>query len=161
LGLTDSYCDISGVSDPNAIIPRNYGRGPGTFNVNLNLSKTFGFGGSKSSNVATTNQNQQGNQTSGNRQGGGGNRRGGGGGGAVMMGGGGFFGGGNEAKPYNLTIGINVNNLFNNVNYSTPVGSLTSPSFGRSRSTGGGFGFFGGGGGSANRRVELSARFSW
>lgn len=161
LGLTESYCDISGISDPNAIIPRNYGRGPGSFNVNLNLSKTFGFGGSKSSNVATTDQNQPQNQTRGNRQGGGGNRRGGGGGPVMMGGGGGFFGGGGEAKPYNLTIGINVNNLFNNVNFSTPVGSLTSPSFGRSRSTGGGFGFFGGGGGSANRRIELSARFNW
>jgi hypothetical protein len=73
----------------------------------------------------------------------------------------GFFGGGSESKPYNLTIGVNVVNLFNNVNFSTPVGSLTSPSFGRPRSTGGGFGFFGGGGGSANRRVELSMRFSW
>jgi hypothetical protein len=159
LGLTDSFCDTSGVSDPNAIIPRNYGKGPASFNVNLNLSKTFGFGGSKSS-VASNDQTQ--NQTPGNRRGGGGgggNRRGGGG--PVMMGGGGFFGGGNESKPYNLTLGINVQNLFNNVNFSTPVGSLTSPSFGRSRSTGGGFGFFGGGGGSANRRVDLSMRFSW
>jgi len=162
--LTERYCDISGIDDPNAIIPRNYGLGPGSFNVNLNLSKTFGFGGSKSNVAANTNQNGQGNQTTGNTGGGrrggggGGNRRGGGG---MMGGGGGFFGGGNESKPYNLTLGINVQNLFNNVNLSTPVGSLTSPSFGRSRSTGGSFGFFGGGGGSANRRVELSMRFSW
>ena len=170
LGLTETYCDMSNVSDPNAVIPRNYGRGPASFNVNLNLSKTFGFGGSKTSNVAANTQpNQQGNQNQGNRRGGGGNNRGGGGGnrqgggGPVMMGGGGGFfgGGGSEGKPYNLTIGINVVNLLNNVNFSTPVGSLTSPSFGRPRSTGGGFGFFGGGGGSANRRVELSMRFNW
>jgi hypothetical protein len=167
LGLTNSFCDISGVADPNAIIPRNYGQGPGSFNVNMNLSKTFGFGGPKKSAVAATTQNGQQNQTGGgrnNRGGGGGGNRGGGGGGPVMMGGGGggfFGGGGNEGKPYNLTLGVNVANLFNTVNLSTPVGSLTSPSFGRSRSTGGGFGFFGGGGGSANRRVELSARFSW
>jgi uncharacterized membrane protein YgcG len=162
LRLTESFCDISGISDPNAIIPRNYGKGPASFNVNLNLSKTFGFGGSKS-NVAANTQN--GNQNGGNRRGGGGgggNRRGGGGPQMVMMGGGGGFGGGgNESKPYNLTFGINVQNLFNNVNYSTPVGSLTSPSFGRPRSTGGAFGFFGGGGGSANRRIDLSMRFSW
>ena len=168
LGLNDSFCDISG-QDPNAIIPRNYGRGPGSFNVNLSLNKTFGFGGSKNS-AAANNQQQPANQTTGNTGGGnrrggggGGNRRGGGGGGPMMGGGpgGGFFGGGNESKPYNLTLGINVNNLFNNVNFSTPVGNLTSPTFGRPRSTGGGFGFFGGGGGSANRRVELTARFSW
>jgi hypothetical protein len=58
-------------------------------------------------------------------------------------------------------LSVNVQNLFNTVNLGTPVGSLTSPSFGRSRSTGGGFGFFGGGGGSANRRIDLQARFSW
>ena len=174
LQLTPSYCDVSGVSDPNAIIPRNYGKGPSSFNVNLNLSKTFSFGGSGNSvaaNTQTQPQTQQGNQNAGggNRRGGGGNRRGGGGGGGnrgggggpMMMGGGGGFGGGGENKPYNLTFGINVQNLFNNVNYSTPVGSLTSPSFGRPRSTGGAFGFFGGGGGSANRRIDLSARFSW
>jgi hypothetical protein len=172
LGLTNSFCDISG-EDPNAIIPRNYGKGPGSFNVNMNLSKTFGFGGEKRSAVATTDPNQQGNQTAGNKTGNrrGGNRRGAGGGGAARGGGGavrggggggGFFGGGGDTgKPYNLTLGINVSNLFNTVNLSSPVGSLTSPSFGRSRSTGGGFGFFGGGGGSANRRVELSMRFSW
>jgi hypothetical protein len=168
LGLTESYCDIAG-QDPNAIIPRNYGRGPGSFNMNMNLSKTFGFGGSKNRAAAasTNDQPQPGAQTPGNRGGGGGNRRagGGGGGGPVRQGGGGpggFFGGGGDTgKPYNLTLGVNVQNIFNTVNLSTPVGSLTSPSFGRSRSTGGGFGFFGGGGGSANRRVDLTMRFSW
>jgi len=38
-----------GLLDPNptpgeAILPRNFGRGPGLFSVNLRLSKTFGFG---------------------------------------------------------------------------------------------------------------------
>ena len=38
-----------GLLDPNptpgdAILPRNYGRSPGQFNVNMRLSKTFGFG---------------------------------------------------------------------------------------------------------------------
>jgi len=57
--------------------------------------------------------------------------------------------------------------LLNNVNLNTPVGNLVSQRFGQSTSTGGGFGGFGGGGGggggggTANRRIELSARFSW
>lgn len=161
LGLTNAFCDISGVSNPDTtIIPRNYGQGPGTVVVNLNMSKTFGFGGKKVPATAA------GGQGGGNRGGGGGNR--GGGGGApqmVMMGGGGggmFGGGGDNRNPYSLTFGMNIQNLFNNVNLSSPVGSLTSPSFGRSRSTSGGFGFFGGGGGgSANRRVDLSVRFSF
>ena len=88
----------------------------------------------------------------------------------VMMGGGGgpmggFFGGSDSRKPYNLNLSLNFNNLLNNVNYGSPVGNLASSRFGQSLSTIGGFGGFmgggGGGGGSANRRVELSARFSW
>lgn len=180
--LTASYCNVSGISNLNAVIPRNYGIGPGSFVVNMNLSKTFGFGGPKES--ARNNQgNQQGNQQGnnqggnnrgnngggGNRGGGGGNRGGGGGGGqqVIMMGGGGgggmmmMMGGGDTPKPYNLQLGINVNNLFNNVNLSNYQGAITSPLFGQPTSIGGGFGMFGGGGGSANRTVRLSARFSW
>lgn len=168
-GLNAEYCNISGISNPNDIIPRNYGKAPGSVVVNMNLSKTFGFGGPKANPVA---QNGQGNQQGGNNQGGGnrggqggGNRGGGGGPQMVMMGGGGggmmgMFGG-ETSKPYNLTLGVNVNNLFNTNNLGTPQGSITSPFFGQSVGTGGGFGFFGGGGGSANRRVNLSARFSW
>ena len=72
-----------------------------------------------------------------------------------------MMGGGDTPKPYNLQLGINVNNLFNNVNLSNYQGAITSPLFGQPTSIGGGFGMFGGGGGSANRTVRLSARFSW
>ncbi len=122
--------------------------------MNMNLSKTFGFG------------KAEGGGAQGAERGGAGGGRGGvmggmmgGGGGRGGMGG--FFGGGDTRKPYNLTIGINVRNVLNTVNDGTPSGSLTSPFFGRSNSSGGGFGFFGGGGGSANRRVDVSARFNW
>jgi hypothetical protein len=170
LGLKNSFCDIGGISDPNAVIPRNYGKGPGSFITNLSLNKTFGFGGSTPA-VAS---NQSGGNGRGNRGGGGGTRgggggaaRGGGGPTIVAAGGGGggpmmmMGGGGDARKPYQLTVGINVQNLFNTVNFSNPVSSLSSPSFGQFRSTGGGFGPFGGGGGSANRRVDLSLRFSF
>jgi len=86
----------------------------------------------------------------------------------MMGGGGGMFGGGNERKPYNLNLSINFNNLLNKVNFGAPVGNLLSGRFGQYTSTGGGFfggfgpgGGGGGGGGSANRRIELQARFSW
>ncbi len=161
LGISSSFCDVAG-EDPNAIIPRNFGNGPRSFTVNLRLGKTFGFGKSP--------------QTVARNDGGaGGARGGGGGGGPVMMGGGGGGGGGGRMmiggggggdvrKPYNLNLSINVNNLFNNVNFGNPVGNLSSSRFGQSTSTGGGFGGFGGGGGgcsSANRCVQLQARFSW
>ena len=78
-----------------------------------------------------------------------------------------MFGGTNTNKPYNLNLGINFNNLFNTVNLGTPVGNIASGRFGQSTSIAGGFGGFGPGGGggggtgSANRRIELQARFSW
>ncbi|MBX7173060.1 MAG: TonB-dependent receptor [Pyrinomonadaceae bacterium] len=62
LGLTNSFCDINGVSDVNAIIPRNYGTGPSFATVNVRLSKTFGFGGEA---------NGGGNQMGGGMRGGG------------------------------------------------------------------------------------------
>ena len=159
LSLTSSFCDIAG-QDPNAVIPRNYGVGPAYFSVNVRVGKTFGFGKSAAS-------------TAGTGQGGG-NRGGGGAPGMVMLGGGGgrgpggggmggmFGGGGDARKPYNLNMSINFNNLFNTVNLGTPVGSLISGRFGQSTNIAGGFGGFGGGGGgTANRRIELSMRFSW
>jgi hypothetical protein len=170
LGLTNSFCDISGISDPTAIIPRNYGKGPNSFTMNLNLSKTFGFGSTGEPAVAANGGGRGGNNRGGGGGGGGGGARGGGGPGGgggpqmVMVGGPGGGGGGEARKPYQLTLGMNIQNLLNSVNFANPVSSMTSPSFGVSRSTAGGFGGFGGGGGggsSANRRIDLSVRFSW
>jgi hypothetical protein len=161
LGITTSWCDVSG-QDPTAIVPRNYGQSPRFFSVNLRIGKNFGFGKVAGAQVADNSQ-----RGGGGRQGGGGGGRRGPGGGAVMVGPGGFggFGGRGEVrKPYNLNIGINFNNLFNNVNLGSPIGNLASSRFGQSTSTVagfGGFGGFGGGGGTANRRVELQMRFSW
>jgi hypothetical protein len=163
--LSNSFCDVGDVSDMNAVIPRNYGEGPGTVMFNLNLSKTFGFGGGGAATAAAATQTED--RAAGGGQGGGQRVRMGGAGGGGPRGGGGrggmggFFGGGTDArKPYNLTLGINAQNVFNIVNQGNPVGSMTSPDFGRSRSNSGGFGFFGGGG-SANRRIDLQVRFSW
>src|SRR5690606_30504395 len=136
----NSFCDVAG-EDPNQIIPRNYGQGPKFFSVNLRLGKTFGFGSEGGSSAGDAGR---------------GGMRGRGGRGMGRMGG---FGGG-ERKKYNLNFGVNISNLFNNVNYSSPVGNLSSNRFGQSTSTAGSWGRWGGGG-TANRRIELSARFSW
>jgi hypothetical protein len=160
LGLINSYCNVGG-EDPNAIIPRNYAQGPSFFSVNLRVGKNFGFGDSGSR--ATTQGGQTGAEVGGGPRGGGIPGIGGRGGGGGRGGQGGFGGGGSERKPYNLNVGLNFNNLFNNVNFGTPVGSLSSSRFGQSTSISGGFGGFGGGGGagSANRRIELQMRFSF
>ena len=170
-GVTASYCDVAG-EDPNGIVPRNYGQSPSFFAVNVRLGKNFGFG--KSATPLAAAGGQQGGQpgaggipAGGGRRGGGGGGRGPGGGGGGNRGGGGgggFFGGSEVRKPYNLNLGIAFNNIFNNVNFGTPIGNIASSRFGQSTSTNFGFGGFGpggGGGGSSNRRIELQARFSW
>ncbi|MGD9564095.1 MAG: carboxypeptidase regulatory-like domain-containing protein [Pyrinomonadaceae bacterium] len=145
LGMTASYCDVAG-EDPNAIIPRNWGQSPQSFSVNLRVGKNFGFGKSAEQGAASTGGGRRGRMMGGGDHG------------RVMMGGGG------ERKPFNLNLSINFQNLLNNVNLGSPIGNLASSRFGQSTSTGGGFGGFGRGGGgssSANRRIDLQARFSW
>lgn len=174
LGITASYCDVSG-EDPASIVPRNYAQGPKFFSVNLRVGKNFGFGSSGETAAVSGSQGAGGGRRGGQGGGGipgaggpgGGGRGPGGGRGGRGPGGGGMFGGGAEArKPYNLNVSVNFNNLFNNVNFASPIGNLSSGRFGQSTSTIGGFGGFGGGGGgfgggSSNRRVELQMRFSW
>ncbi|HEX8459589.1 MAG TPA: carboxypeptidase regulatory-like domain-containing protein [Pyrinomonadaceae bacterium] len=177
------------------IIPRNYGRSPGQFTVNLRINKTFGFGTvANAANrrsaangqtpgaaaAAGGEQTAAGGAAGGGRRGGGGRAGGSGGGGGARGGGGagggafgqgGIFGGrggggagGNEQKRYNLTLGINIGNIFNRTNPGPFIGNLSSFRFGQSiQSSGGGFGFGPGGGGGAagNRRVEAQIRFSF
>jgi hypothetical protein len=168
-----------GTFDPNPIpgeqiIPRNLGRGPGSMTFNLRVSKTFGFGGERSSAAAGQNRGNTGRgqgETAGQRGEGQGQRgqfggmpgmggpRGGGPGGGPGGGGfgggggggqrGGGFGGGGGAetgKRYNMTLSVNFNNILNHVNLANPVGNLSSSLFGISTASLGGFGGFGGGG---------------
>jgi len=129
------------------IIPPYYGIGYGQFTANLRLSKTFGFG-----------KEVQGGSGGG---GGGGHGRGGlGPGGLSSMGsGGGMFGrgGGSTSHRYNLTFSISGRNIFNNVNYISPQGVLSSPIFGKAYALSGGF--FSSN--AANRRIDLQVRFSF
>jgi len=145
------------------IIPRNLGKGPDSFNVNLRVSKTWGFGGeSRSADPSADRGSFSGGPPGGGPgmggppPGGGGMRGGGGGprgGGGGMRGG---FGGGSSGKKYSLTFSASARNLLNRVNYGSPIGNLTSPLFGLSNSLGGGFGPGGFGGGAAgNRRIDL------
>jgi len=145
------------------IIPRNFGDGPAFYVVNLRIGKSISLGGRRGG---------------GPTEGGGGGDRGGGGGGRGGRGGpgGGFggrggFGGGRGGPDAggdegggggrSLTISVSAQNLLNHVNYSTPVGNLSSPLFGQSLSSAGGFGFGPGGVTAGNRRIELIARFSF
>jgi hypothetical protein len=171
LALTYSFCDIGGISDPSAIIPRNYGRGPSFFVVNLRMNKSFGFGKSRNAAVAQAQGASAPAEGGGRNRGAGGGNRGAGGGGGGRRGGGGpggigggGFGGGQGVSAVaeatnriNLNVGINVNNLFNNVNFNPPIGSLNSSRFGQFTSISRGFGGFGGGGGLAVQAVRVIA----
>lgn len=156
--------------DPNPkpgqeILARNAGQAPGAFSLNLRLSRTWGFGGEPKGAA----QDPMGMMMRAGGGGGGGPRGGGGGGpmggmmGGMRGGGGpppGIFG--DQSNKYNLTLSIQAQNVTNNVNLGAPIGTMTSPLFGTSNSTAGGFfGPGGGAGSSANRRIQLSLRFSF
>jgi len=144
------------------IIPANYGNAFSQFTINARLSRTWGWG-----------EPVTGPQNGGRRGGGGGGGRGPGfggfrgggpgGGGPPPGGGGGFFGGGDgSGKRYTVTAGIFVRNLLNTWNPGPPEGNLLSPRFGESLAlAGGAFGGPGGATQSANRRIELSLRFTF
>ena len=151
-----------------ALIPRNLGRGPSNYSLNLRLSKSWGFG-PETTRTATGGRGGGGGG-GGMRGGGGGGPRGGGGGMRGGFGGGGFGGGDggpSVSRKYVVNLSVQARNLLNTVNLSTPVGNLTSPFFGTSTSTanGGGFGGGGGGGGgggsAANRRLDIQLRFTF
>jgi hypothetical protein len=61
-----------------------------------------------------------------------------------------------------LTFSVNIQNLLNNTNLANPIGNLSSPRFGESTSTVGGFGFGPGGSAAAgNRRIQVQVRFGF
>jgi len=134
------------------IIPPNYGIGFGQFTANLRLSKTFGFG-----------KEIQGGTFGGPGGRGGGPRGGRGGlgpGGLSSMGGGGGMfgrGGAGTNRRYNLTFSVSARNVFNSVNYASPMGNLSSPYFGKAYALAGGF--FSSS--AANRRIDLQVRFTF
>lgn len=161
------------------IIPRNYGRGPGFLGVNLRISRSFAFGvinrtaaaPPKPAGLATAQSSPA--QASPAPSGGGekrvvGGPMAGGGGGAAMktaaVGAPAPQGGGAAAseKRYNLTVSLSFQNILNKVNLSTPVGNLSSPSFGESLGLTN-IGGFGGGGssGAGNRRIYAQVRLNF
>jgi len=144
-----------------ATIPINYCTGPALFTFNVRVSKTIGFGGNRvSDNSRQSGQNGPGGggPPPGGAPGGGGSRgggsRGGGGGGPQAFGGG---GGASTGKRYNLTFGVQAQNLFNNLDLATPQGSLASPKFGVSTQVAGGQYTTE----SALRRISLQASFTF
>ena len=153
------------------IIPRNFGQAPGSFVVNLRLSRAFAFGEIHKGNAAAAKPAATtGGAGAGDKRpvgGPGGPSLAAGGGGAAKVAAIGPQGGGGgtpSEKRYTLNVSLNFQNVLNHVNLSTPVGNLASPSFGESLGLGGAFGGFGGGGGSTgagNRRIYAQVRLNF
>jgi hypothetical protein len=169
------------------IVPRNLGESPGFFTVNLRLSKSIRLRSARTGTPVAgpggTGGRAPGDGAGGPPSGGpppggppaggpppGGGRRGYGGG---PSGGHGGFGGGPGGEGYDrfrggrraesgpsLSFSLYAVNLLNHVNPGTPVGNLSSPSFGESLASAGGFGR-GPGSSAGNRSIELQAHFSF
>lgn len=151
------------------IIPRNYGSSPGSFTVNLRVSRTFQFGTINRGNAAARQGQPSSPAGGGARPAGGPGGPGGpvvaaaGGGGPVRAGGPQGGGAAPSEKRFTLNASIYFQNLLNHVNLGTPVGNLLSPNFGQSLSVSG-FGGGGGGGGSTgagNRRIYAQLRLNF
>src|SRR5687768_16113431 len=122
-----------------ALIPRNYGVGPGFFAVNLGISRSIMFGNMPASAAAPA-QGQAAAQPAGAKP----------------------SGAPSPEKRYTLTFSVNIQNLLNTTNLSNPIGNLSSPRFGESTSTSGSFGFGPSGSAAAgNRRIQVQVRFGF
>ena len=137
-----------GLLDPNptpgeAILPRNFGRGPGSVNVNVRVAKTIAFGPVKEGASASV--------TTGDRRLSGGTFSAGGSGSASVT----------TNRRFNLTISMSIRNLLNHTNPGPIVGNITSPLFGEANQPAGvrnGEGFSEA---ANNRRLELQTRLTF
>jgi hypothetical protein len=131
-----------------AILSRNFGRGPGQKMVNLRVNKTWGFGHEKGeSGAASYSHDGGGGATSGP---------------ALSVPAKGILGTStNTSSRYNVSLGMSVRNLLNHNNPGPIIGDIASPLFGRSNQMPGqpnGEGFSEN---ATNRRLELQLRFTY
>ena len=150
--ITNRYGSFDLTPSSSAVpIPVNYGKGSASVTVNLRVAKTFGFGSD------ATRANAASDQGGGPQGRGGGHGGPPGGGFGSPHGMGGLFGPSNTSRRYSLTIAAMARNLLNTWNHGSPVGNLSSTTFGKSNSLAGGpFSS-----GTANRRFDLQATFSF
>ena len=136
-----------GLLDPNPapderLVPRNYGRGPGSILVNLRLSKTIGFGREQPDRDAKSTGAAPPPKSSGL---------------------GSVFSKAPVPHPYNLVISMAVRNIVNHTNPGPIIGNIASPLFGQANQPSDARDLGGGGFSEAanNRRLELQVRFTF
>jgi Carboxypeptidase regulatory-like domain len=139
-----------GLLDPNPtagerLLPRNYGRSPGQYNVNLRIAKVIGFGREKGGSAGAASSGASGNPMQA----------------ATGRGLGGLIGTPSTARRFNLSIGISIRNLLNHTNPGPIIGNITSPYFGSANQVAGsanGEGFYET---ANNRRLESQIKFTF
>jgi hypothetical protein len=135
-----------GLLDPNPspgekLLPRNYGRGPGSVMLNARISKIFTFGPKSEGSISA---------------------------GGVNRGNGGVFSGQTSTavatkKRYNLAVSMQFRNLLNHTNPGPIIGNITSPQFGLANQSAGASSL----GGTSflesanNRRLEFQVRLTF
>ena len=144
------------------IIPRNFGKSPGSVVVNLRIGRTFAFGAINRGNAATAGRPAAGGPGGPTvvAAGGGGPRA------AIGPGGPQGPGGAASEKRFNLNVSLYIQNIFNHVNLGAPVGNLSSPNFGESLGLSTTATQFGGPGaagsaGAGNRRIYAQLRLNF
>jgi hypothetical protein len=141
-----------GLLDPNPapgepLLSRNYGRGPGQFNVNLRIAKTIGLGkerGGSGDSRPSASSGQSATLAA-----------------ASGRGLGGLIGSPSTSHRFNLSIGLSVRNLLNHTNPGPIIGNITSPYFGFANQIAGaqnGEGFYET---ANNRRLESQLKFTF
>lgn len=141
-----------GLLDPNpgpgeALIGRNYGRGPGTYYVNLRIGRTWGFGSERAGGGAVRSSRDGGGQA-----------------GPVLsapQGTRGLFTSPSTPHRYNVTVAMSARNLLNHTNVGPIIGNITSPLFGRANQVAGSVNGEGFSELASNRRLELQLRLTF
>ena len=148
-----------GLLDPNpsraeALVPRNYGRGPGQIMLNMRVGRTFMFGSREGRAPVSTNPGS----VSGPPGSGGGQRPGETANPFSL--GGANAGGGTANRRYSLVVSMQIRNLTNHNNPGPIIGNIASPLFGQANQPAGS--------GNAifsetanNRRLELQMRLTF
>jgi len=121
------------------IIPRNFGRGPGSVSVNLSVGKSIKFGKAIEPKTpppgAPRTTSAAGDQKPPPKP--------------------------PVQRPYAVAFSLNANNVLNRTNKGIPVGNMSSPFFLQSPSGSNNFSFGPGGGSGGNRMISLRVRLSF
>jgi hypothetical protein len=139
-----------GLLDPNPtpgepLVPRNFGRGPGQYNVNLRIAKVIGFGKDRAASGDARPSSAAGNPLQA----------------ATGRGLGGLIGTPSTSHRFNLSIGLSIRNLLNHTNPGPIIGNITSPYFGSANQIAGGQNGEGFYETANNRRLESQIKFTF